>query len=161
MTRDFRRRRIARRVDDLERTNNHDVPNSVFQLGATSSTAPSAALPAKSKSKNALDPAAQALLLRQIEEEEAKRKRSKGKRTEAVKSLLIYRKTLGEYLQEADDPQLPYLRAAAGPSAYPPRKICSSCGYFGSYSCPRCGEWSCSRRCLEVHEKDGGCGLGG
>lgn len=55
----------------------------------------------------------------------------------------------------------PYVRAAAPPPATPARKICSSCGYLGAYRCQRCAEWSCSRECLEVHERDGGCGIGG
>jgi len=45
-----------------------------------------------------------------------------------------------------------YLTAAAAPSAvYAPRKLCSVCGVFCAYTCPRCGSRFCGRKCARVH----------
>lgn len=46
-----------------------------------------------------------------------------------------------------------YVAAAAAPSAYPPRKLCSVCGFAGGYACVRCGSCYCSRKCLEGHKE--------
>lgn len=44
-----------------------------------------------------------------------------------------------------------YLTASAPPSAYPPRMICSVCGYWGLYKCRRCSMPYCDRNCEGVH----------
>lgn len=44
-----------------------------------------------------------------------------------------------------------YLTAGAPPSVYPPRMICSVCGYWGLYKCRRCAMPYCDRNCEGVH----------
>lgn len=44
-----------------------------------------------------------------------------------------------------------YVSVLAGPSKYPPRHFCSICGYFGKYSCVRCGSKYCSIKCNKTH----------
>ncbi|KAI8854703.1 hypothetical protein BC829DRAFT_379451 [Chytridium lagenaria] len=46
-----------------------------------------------------------------------------------------------------------YLTAAMGPSQYPPRKICTVCGFFSKYKCVRCGMLYCSIKCKGTHEE--------
>lgn len=44
-----------------------------------------------------------------------------------------------------------YLTAAAPPSKYPPRNLCSVCGYWGSYHCQKCGMFYCTMTCQATH----------
>ncbi|KAK7032847.1 hypothetical protein R3P38DRAFT_2521425 [Favolaschia claudopus] len=44
-----------------------------------------------------------------------------------------------------------YLTAQAPPSTYPPRLICSVCGYWGHYKCRRCALPFCDLNCESVH----------
>ena len=46
-----------------------------------------------------------------------------------------------------------YIFAAASSSKNPERHFCSVCGYFGNYSCIRCGSRFCSRKCNENHKE--------
>ncbi|GFZ52150.1 hypothetical protein JCM24511_09923 [Saitozyma sp. JCM 24511] len=87
---------------------------------------------------------------------------TKKKQAANVRKILYARKSLKDWLDELpQSPTPPYLLAVTPPPAAPPRRLCSSCGYIGAYKCVRCGEWSCDRDCVEVHERDAGCGVGG
>ncbi|KAK8845638.1 hypothetical protein IAR55_006354 [Kwoniella newhampshirensis] len=139
---DFQARRVQRRLDDLERTNPTDIPASSFVPEASSSR-PS--LPSS--------PASQSHLLQQ---------QQKKKQSANVRRILYGKKSLKDWLDELPpNPIPPYLFAVVPPPPTPPRPLCSSCGYIGAYKCPRCAEWSCDRVCMETHERDGGCGIGG
>ncbi|TFK40244.1 hypothetical protein BDQ12DRAFT_734250 [Crucibulum laeve] len=80
----------------------------------------------------------------------------KKKTTHNVRTALVYRKTLAELIDESKIANLPpddptYLRAAAPPSAYPPRMLCTVCGYWGHYKCRRCSMAYCDQNCESVH----------
>ncbi|AAW44876.2 expressed protein [Cryptococcus deneoformans JEC21] len=131
---EFQARRVQRRLDDLERTNPTDIPASSF-------------VPAESSQTPAPGP------LQQLP--------ARKKQTANVRRILYNKKSLKDWLDELPaEPVPPYLSAIAPAPSIPPRRICSSCGYFGAYKCSRCAEWSCDRVCMEVHERDGGCGIG-
>ncbi|CAM9808803.1 unnamed protein product [Chrysoparadoxa australica] len=55
----------------------------------------------------------------------------------------------------ADRPgtSMTYEKAAAPPSAKPARHFCSVCGYFGYYTCTRCGMRFCSINCNTQHKE--------
>ncbi|KAG5177383.1 hypothetical protein JKP88DRAFT_332322 [Tribonema minus] len=46
-----------------------------------------------------------------------------------------------------------YLSIAATPSALPPRRFCSVCGFFARYACGRCGMRLCRARCQAQHRE--------
>lgn len=49
-------------------------------------------------------------------------------------------------------PSVPtYLTAHSPPSSYPPRMICSVCGYWGRYKCRKCALPYCDINCEGVH----------
>ncbi|ORX38197.1 hypothetical protein BD324DRAFT_619928 [Kockovaella imperatae] len=134
---EFRARRLQRKLEDLERTNPTDIPASSFAVNPPPSSA--------STLTTSLNPAVQ----------------SKKKQSGNVRKILYARKSLKDWLEELPpEPKPPYLLAVAPPPSMPPRGSCSSCGYVGAYKCPRCGEWSCDRNCMGIHERDGGCGVG-
>ncbi|KAH8090791.1 hypothetical protein HD553DRAFT_303381 [Filobasidium floriforme] len=143
---EFRNRRVARQLAELERTNAQDVP-------ATSFASPISLQETIKPTKAA--PAGLPASLAMIDDT----KKNKKKQTTNVRNLLMYKKSLAEYLDELPEDH-PYFNATPPASKVPARKICSSCGYTGAYSCGRCGEYSCSRPCLDVHEAEGGCGIG-
>ncbi|WWC71216.1 uncharacterized protein I206_105169 [Kwoniella pini CBS 10737] len=131
---EFQKRRLARKLEDLERTNSTDIPiNSFIQQS--------------SFQKNELS----IQILNQ-----------KKKQSSNVRKILYSKKSLKDWLDELPpDPPNPYLTSISPIPLIPSRKICSSCGYIGSYKCQRCVEWSCTKECMEIHERDGGCGIGG
>ncbi|EIW65652.1 hypothetical protein TREMEDRAFT_66378 [Tremella mesenterica DSM 1558] len=133
---EFRRRRLLRKLEELERTNPTDIPTTSFLPTPT----PSTSSPLNS----------------QIQSQTQKRKQ-----TPNVRRILYGKKNLKDWLSELPSSTSPYSSATSPPPLTPPRTLCSSCGYIGSYRCIRCGEWSCDRTCLEVHARDGGCGVGG
>jgi len=55
--------------------------------------------------------------------------------------------------EDYDSDDVNYKTIAAPPSIYPPRHFCSVCGFFGSYTCPRCGLRFCSLRCQATHKE--------
>ncbi|PPQ83446.1 hypothetical protein CVT25_007037 [Psilocybe cyanescens] len=80
----------------------------------------------------------------------------KKKSTMNVRTALLYRKNLATLIDESNIASLPssvptYLTASAPPSVYPPRMICSVCGYWGSYKCRRCAMPYCDLNCEGVH----------
>ncbi|KAM0789855.1 hypothetical protein ACM66B_006701 [Microbotryomycetes sp. NB124-2] len=81
----------------------------------------------------------------------------KRKKTMAVRSLLLYRKSLATLLEENEGEQFPkptytYMTAAARPSTFPPLQLCSVCGYKGKYVCGKCGMRFCDLGCKAIHE---------
>eukprot|EP01095_Lingulamoeba_sp_RSL-Kostka_P004357 TRINITY_DN15511_c0_g1_i1.p1 TRINITY_DN15511_c0_g1~~TRINITY_DN15511_c0_g1_i1.p1 ORF type:complete len:191 (+),score=32.79 TRINITY_DN15511_c0_g1_i1:101-673(+) len=46
-----------------------------------------------------------------------------------------------------------YLTITAKSSRFPPRKICSVCGFKGKYNCKDCGKSFCSLNCNNIHEE--------
>lgn len=63
------------------------------------------------------------------------------------RQLLLQSKQKGEKTSPC------YVSVAASPSIRPPRKFCSVCGYWGTYSCTRCGMRFCSLKCNNNHKE--------
>ncbi|KAF9466536.1 hypothetical protein BDZ94DRAFT_1251156 [Collybia nuda] len=80
----------------------------------------------------------------------------KKKSTMNVRTALLYRKNLTTLIEESNiaslSPSIPtYLTSQTAPSPYPPRMLCSVCGYWGAYKCRRCVMPFCDRNCEGVH----------
>ncbi|KAJ7086100.1 hypothetical protein B0H15DRAFT_357814 [Mycena belliarum] len=80
----------------------------------------------------------------------------KKKSTMNVRTALLYRKNFATLLEESNIASLPptvptYLTAQAPAPTYPPRLICSVCGYWGHYKCRRCALPYCDLSCESVH----------
>jgi zinc finger HIT domain-containing protein 1 len=80
----------------------------------------------------------------------------KKKSTMNVRTALLYRKNLATLIEESHIASLPsnvptYLTATAPRPPYPPRLICSVCGYHGRYKCRRCGMPYCDLNCEGIH----------
>ncbi|RXW24294.1 hypothetical protein EST38_g1552 [Candolleomyces aberdarensis] len=80
------------------------------------------------------------------------------KSTMNVRSALLYRKNFATLLEESNIASLPpnapsYLTASAPSPTYPPRLLCSVCGYWGAYQCRRCAMGYCDRNCESVHNE--------
>ena len=84
-----------------------------------------------------------------------KKKKKKTQKTVSKKKL-GERKTLEQMIMEdglskaSDQPN--YLTMRVKPSKYPPRQFCCICGFFSKYTCIRCGERSCCKKCFTVHK---------
>ncbi|KAE9408449.1 hypothetical protein BT96DRAFT_962756 [Gymnopus androsaceus JB14] len=79
---------------------------------------------------------------------------TKKKSTMNVRTALLYRKNLATLIEESGIASLPaptYLTAAAPPSTYPPRLICTVCGYWGQYKCRKCAMPYCDLNCEGIH----------
>ncbi|KAG8920669.1 hypothetical protein FRC02_000755 [Tulasnella sp. 418] len=84
--------------------------------------------------------------------------RGKKKSTQAVRSILLYRKTFNTLLEESGLVNMPgphYLTAVAPPPKYPPRSICQVCGYLGNYKCLKCGVAFDTLACQAIHDETG------
>ncbi|KAJ7284624.1 hypothetical protein C8J57DRAFT_1169733 [Mycena rebaudengoi] len=73
-----------------------------------------------------------------------------------VRTALLYRKNFATLVEESNIASLPssvptYLTAQAPAPTYPPRLMCSVCGYWGRYKCRRCALPYCDRNCEGVH----------
>ncbi|KAJ6466610.1 hypothetical protein C8R47DRAFT_1078984 [Mycena vitilis] len=80
----------------------------------------------------------------------------KKKSTMNVRTALLYRKNFAALLDESNIASLPatvptYLTAQSPAPTYPPRLICSVCGYWGRYKCRRCALPYCDLNCEGVH----------
>lgn len=75
--------------------------------------------------------------------------RKKKKNNKPNKKQFLPRKPLQQLLSEETTPN--YLTMQVRPSKYPRRRFCCICGHFAKYTCTRCSERSCSRRCYGVH----------
>ncbi|KAJ7220054.1 hypothetical protein GGX14DRAFT_585296 [Mycena pura] len=76
-----------------------------------------------------------------------------------VRTALLYRKNFAMLLEESNIDGFPstvptYLTAQAPPSNYPPRLICSVCGYWGRYKCRRCALPYCDQNCEGVSSEN-------
>ncbi|KAJ3732161.1 hypothetical protein DFJ43DRAFT_338372 [Lentinula guzmanii] len=81
---------------------------------------------------------------------------TKKKSTMNIRSALLYRKNLATLIEESGIASLPpsapsYLTAVASPPKYPPRLICSVCGYWGQYKCRKCAMPYCDLSCEGIH----------
>ncbi|KAJ3784656.1 hypothetical protein GGU11DRAFT_689619, partial [Lentinula aff. detonsa] len=81
---------------------------------------------------------------------------TKKKSTMNIRSALLYRKNLATLIEESGIASLPpsapsYLTAVASPPQYPPRLICSVCGYWGQYKCRKCAMSYCDLSCEGIH----------
>ncbi|KAJ4480047.1 hypothetical protein J3R30DRAFT_3656964 [Lentinula aciculospora] len=81
---------------------------------------------------------------------------TKKKSTMNVRGALLYRKNLATLIEESGIASLPpsapsYLTATASPPKYPPRLICSVCGYWGRYKCRKCALPYCDLNCEGIH----------
>ncbi|RDB26081.1 Zinc finger HIT domain-containing protein 1 [Hypsizygus marmoreus] len=82
----------------------------------------------------------------------------KKKSTMSVRTALLYRKKLATLIDESNIASLPpsvptYLTALTPPPAYPPRILCTVCGYWGAYKCRRCAMPYCDMKCEAVHNE--------
>ncbi|KAF5392286.1 hypothetical protein D9757_001482 [Collybiopsis confluens] len=80
----------------------------------------------------------------------------KKKSTMNVRSALLYRKNFATLIDESGIPSLPpsvpsYLTAVSPPSKYPPRLLCSVCGYWGQHKCRKCAMPYCDLNCEGIH----------
>ncbi|GAA5879702.1 hypothetical protein JCM1840_006832 [Sporobolomyces johnsonii] len=133
---DYVARRVKRHLADLERTNYTEPTTGPSAYGERDDDAPAA-------------PTALA------KDDDPGRKR---KKSMAVRSLLMYRKTLAALVSESNLSQNPsappsYLTAAAPPSRLPVVALCSVCGYRGKYACMRCGSRYCDVGCRTTHDE--------
>ncbi|KAK0204697.1 hypothetical protein DFS33DRAFT_680177 [Desarmillaria ectypa] len=81
---------------------------------------------------------------------------TKKRSTMNVRSALLYPKNLATLIEESNIASLPtsiptYLTAQAPAPSYPPRLICSVCGYWGRYKCRKCALPYCDQNCESVH----------
>ncbi|KAF6757196.1 hypothetical protein DFP72DRAFT_989510 [Ephemerocybe angulata] len=78
------------------------------------------------------------------------------KSTMNVRTALLYRKNFATLIEESNIAGLTpsYLTAAAPAPTYPPRLLCSVCGYLGAYQCRRCGMGYCDKNCEGVHNEN-------
>lgn len=67
--------------------------------------------------------------------------------------ILASRKTLVNHLDGDPNSAKSYFNAVAPPPDYPPRKLCSICGYWGKVSCIKCGARYCGAKCGETHKE--------
>ncbi|KAK9451609.1 uncharacterized protein V1518DRAFT_20611 [Limtongia smithiae] len=74
-------------------------------------------------------------------------------KTAGVRKILGSKKTLANLFDEDDKGTHAFLSAAAAPSRYPARKLCSVCGYLGTITCMRCSERYCSLQCEDTHRE--------
>lgn len=68
----------------------------------------------------------------------------------SLRRILTSRKTFAMHLDEAGS-NASYHLAAVAPSNRPPIRLCIICGYWGNYSCNKCGERYCSKSCEIAH----------
>ncbi|KAF9048590.1 hypothetical protein BJ165DRAFT_1402489 [Panaeolus papilionaceus] len=83
---------------------------------------------------------------------------TKKKSTFAVREALLYRKNLNTLIASSKLEEMPpdvptYLTAATIRPTYPPRLMCSVCGYWGTYKCRRCALPYCDLNCEGVHNE--------
>ncbi|KAJ7593440.1 hypothetical protein C8J56DRAFT_1003166 [Mycena floridula] len=83
---------------------------------------------------------------------------TKKKSNMKIRTALIYRTNLAKLVEESNIAALPartptYLTAQTPPSKYPPRMMCSVCGYWGQYKCRKCSMPYCDRNCESVHDE--------
>lgn len=67
--------------------------------------------------------------------------------------VLGSRKTLTNHLDDDPASTKLFADAAATTSRYPPIKLCSICGYWGSLTCMRCGAKYCGLACEDTHRE--------
>ncbi|KAG6334056.1 hypothetical protein ID866_5030 [Astraeus odoratus] len=84
--------------------------------------------------------------------------KSKKKSTMNVRTAILYRKGFPTLLEESGistlAPSVPsYLSATTPPPLYPPRLLCSVCGYKGAYRCRKCVMPYCDMNCGQVHDE--------
>ncbi|GAA5908426.1 Hit1p [Sporobolomyces salmoneus] len=136
-------KRIRRHLNDLERTNY---------------TEPSAGISKITGDDDDEEPRDSGL---ESKEEGAARSRKK-QGSKAVRQLLLYRKNLGQLIDESGLPDPTssekvtnpsYLTIASEPSKRPPVQMCSVCGYKGKYSCKKCGNRYCDLGCQVTHDE--------
>lgn len=83
-----------------------------------------------------------------------KKKKSGQKSTRRVRNFADVMYTMAAEEEASGEPG--YHGAAAGPTAVPPRRLCSVCGHRAPYSCARCGLRFCGLRC-NTHHKETRC----
>lgn len=84
--------------------------------------------------------------------------KAKKKSTMNVRTAILYRKGLPTLIEESGISTLPhtvssYLTATAPPLPYPPRLLCSVCGYKGAYRCKKCSMSYCDMNCGQIHDE--------
>ncbi|KIJ66661.1 hypothetical protein HYDPIDRAFT_174075 [Hydnomerulius pinastri MD-312] len=89
---------------------------------------------------------------------EGSSKSTKKKSSMNVRTAILYRKGLATLVEESGLSSLPptapsYLTASTSPSPFPPRILCSVCGYKGAYKCKKCAMPYCDLNCGQVHDE--------
>ncbi|KAL9940059.1 hypothetical protein V8E36_000764 [Tilletia maclaganii] len=173
---DARRRRVQKRLNELEKTNYRDAnpersgyTASVEGVQAVSSSlANMLAMRREGLGEKDRTVTHDLELMAAIEvcdgtssssgrERRGKQTASKEHWTPAVRKILSTRRTFGSIIADAAEfPSMHakpnYFSAQAAPSRHASQSMCSVCGYWGAYSCVRCEEKYCSRKCGATHE---------
>lgn len=81
--------------------------------------------------------------------------KSKKKSTMNVRTAVLYKRPLKTLLLESNipDSEPSYFTATTPPSPYPPRLLCSVCGYKGIYKCKKCAMAYCDMNCGRAHDE--------
>ncbi|KAF8307351.1 hypothetical protein DL93DRAFT_2064895, partial [Clavulina sp. PMI_390] len=76
----------------------------------------------------------------------------------SIRNILLYRKNLSTLVDDlasssrkSDEPS--YITAVAPPPSTPRQPFCSVCGYWGKYSCQKCGMHYCQLSCQSTHQE--------
>ncbi|TPX43719.1 hypothetical protein SeMB42_g04617 [Synchytrium endobioticum] len=143
-----RSRALQRRLDDLERDNSGAAPDSDIPFSTLATTGAGSG---PRRARGLADDANQYGLEDNVPAGGARANKK-------IRRLLLLKKNLGAYIAESKFELLPpntpnYLTAGAPASKFPPRKICSVCGFDGCYTCVKCGMRVCSIRCKAAHDE--------
>ncbi|KAE8220980.1 hypothetical protein CF319_g5578 [Tilletia indica] len=171
-----KRRRTLRKLDELERTNHRDAAGAQAVLstpveGKQNLAASLAnALAARREGLGERDKAVGLDLELQAAIESAnvlgpgsgsgKKGRisvAKEQWTPAARKILTMKRTFASLVSDATEfPSMHvgpnYFTAQASRPRQASRAVCSICGYWGEYSCVKCGDRYCSRKCGTTHE---------
>ncbi|KAI8806425.1 hypothetical protein BJ742DRAFT_680040 [Cladochytrium replicatum] len=146
-----RRKAQQRRIDELEKTN-FTVLDDWEAPGAFSiATSAKKKLDDGGQNHSLMLPGS---LLIPILGKSSQKRLNKKKRE--IQRILLQRRNLQMLLSESKielSTEPTYLTASQPPSRYPPRKLCTVCGYLGAVECRKCGMRFCPTdlRCKETH----------
>jgi len=133
-------RRTKRHLDELERSNYTEPKLSIICENVDGDGTNGGGGSAKDRTRSTIS--------------DKKRKSSAN-----VRRILLYRKNLNTLVDEfasltstsMDKPN--YLNSVTPPPTTPRRPFCSVCGYWGNYSCQKCGMHYCTISCRNTHEE--------
>eukprot|EP00906_Rhabdomonas_costata_P007004 RCo010124 len=89
----------------------------------------------------------------EADNEPDRKKRKKARPKPRLSFDEVVKDELGERAVSGEA-KLPFCtNITVGPSRLPPRKFCSICGFFGPYTCTKCGSRFCCLRCKAIHDE--------